>query len=110
MTCCDELQKLMDLDLVRYGAPHRLPNGRILTEIDTEYFLTFGEERPSYVGLNYCPFCGRVLSRELWNRRRRSRRALLRHRHQRLQIPCRRSCWPSCLSPPGPGQWVSRLM
>jgi hypothetical protein len=71
MTCCDELQKLMDLDLVRYGAPHRLPNGRILTEIDTEYFLTFGEERPSYVGLNYCPFCGRVLSRELWNREKK---------------------------------------
>ena len=71
MTCCEDLQKLMDLDLVRYGPPHRLPNGRILTEIDTEYFLTFGDERPSYVGLHYCPFCGRVLSRELWNREKK---------------------------------------
>ncbi|MBX5496096.1 MAG: hypothetical protein IRZ15_12245 [Bryobacteraceae bacterium] len=46
---------------------HLLTNGRILTEIDTDYFLVFGEERPSYVGLNYCPFCGRALSRGLWN-------------------------------------------
>ena len=71
MTCCDELQKLMDLDFVRYGPPHRLPNGRIITEIDTEYFLTFGEERPSYVGMHFCPFCGRVLSREFWNREKK---------------------------------------
>ena len=71
MTCCDELQKLMDLELVRYGPPHKLPNGRILTEIDTEYFLTFGDERPNYIGIHYCPFCGRVLSRELWNREKK---------------------------------------
>jgi len=49
----------------------KLANGRILTEIDTEYFLTFGDERPSYVGLHYCPFCGRALSRELWNREKK---------------------------------------
>ena len=49
----------MDLDLARNGPPHLLPGGRVLTEIDTEYFLVLGEERPSYVGLNYCPFCGR---------------------------------------------------
>jgi hypothetical protein len=71
MTCCGDLQKLMDLELVRYGPPHRLPNGRILTEIDTEYFFVFGEERPSYAGIHYCPFCGRVLSRELWNREKK---------------------------------------
>jgi hypothetical protein len=71
MTCCDDLQRLLDLDLVRYGPPHKLPNGRILTEIDTEYFFAFGEERPSYVGIHYCPFCGRVLSRELWNREKK---------------------------------------
>jgi hypothetical protein len=52
--------------MVRVGPVHRLPNGRILTEIDTEYFFVFGD-RPDYVGMNYCPFCGRVLSRGLWN-------------------------------------------
>ncbi|MBL8231463.1 MAG: hypothetical protein JNL98_23410 [Bryobacterales bacterium] len=67
MLCCDELQDLVDREMVRVGPIHTLTNGRILTEIDTEYFLVFGSERPSYVGLNYCPFCGRVISRGLWN-------------------------------------------
>ena len=38
-----------------------------ITEMDTEYFLVFGEERHQYAGMNYCPFCGRILSRALWN-------------------------------------------
>lgn len=65
--CCDELQQLAGRELVRIGPVHTLTNGRILTEIDTEYFLVFGEERPTYAGINYCPFCGRALSRGLWN-------------------------------------------
>ncbi|MEZ5352214.1 MAG: hypothetical protein R2762_06215 [Bryobacteraceae bacterium] len=69
--CCDELSALVDRDFLRVGLPHTLPNGRFVTEIDTEYFLVFGEERPSYVGLNFCPFCGRALSRELWNREKK---------------------------------------
>jgi hypothetical protein len=67
MTCCGELQSLMDREMVRNAPIHKLINGRVLNEIDTEYFFVFGEERPSYVGMNYCPFCGRVLSRGLWN-------------------------------------------
>ncbi len=62
---------MVDLDLIRVGPVQRLPNGRILTEIDTEYWLSFSEERPQYAGLNYCPFCGRALSRELWNREKK---------------------------------------
>lgn len=67
MTCCSELAKLMDLEFARHAQVYELTNGRILTEIDTEYYLVFGDERPSFVGMNYCPFCGRVLSRGLWN-------------------------------------------
>ena len=67
MLCCDELQRLADAEMVRMGPVYQLTNGRILNEIDTEYFLVFGTERPSYVGMNYCPFCGRILSRGLWN-------------------------------------------
>jgi hypothetical protein len=67
MTCCAELDRLLEMELARNAPPHRLPSGRIINEIDTEYFLAFGEERPSYVGINYCPFCGRALSRGLWN-------------------------------------------
>lgn len=67
MTCCSDFDKLMDLELARHAQPYQLTNGRIITEIDTEYYFVFGEERHNYVGINYCPFCGRVLSRGLWN-------------------------------------------
>src|SRR5580765_1775739 len=67
MTCCAQFDKLLDRDLARHAQPYQLSNGTIITEIDTEYFLGFGEDRHQFVGVNYCPFCGRVLSRELWN-------------------------------------------
>jgi len=67
MTCCTEMERLMDRELACHAQASRLENGTILTEIDTEYFLVFGEERRRFVGMHYCPFCGRVLSRELWN-------------------------------------------
>ena len=67
MSCCDQMGRLMDLDLVKQAQPHQLSNGTIITDIDTEYFFVFGDERHQFVGINYCPFCGRVLSRELWN-------------------------------------------
>jgi hypothetical protein len=67
MYCCEELTNLEERGHLRVSAMAALRDGRILTEIDTEYFLVFGAERPSYVGMNYCPFCGRALSRGLWN-------------------------------------------
>ena len=66
MSCCPELGRLMDRGLVRNAQPYQLSNGTIITDIDTEYFLVFGEERHQFVGLNYCPFCGRALSHGLW--------------------------------------------
>ena len=67
MSCCGEMGRMMDRGLVRNAQPYQLSNGTIITEIDTEFFLVFGDDRHQFVGLNYCPFCGRVLSRELWN-------------------------------------------
>ena len=67
MPCCANFERLLDRELARRAQPHQLSGGTIITDIDTEYFLVFGEERHQYVGLHYCPFCGRVLSRELWN-------------------------------------------
>jgi len=65
------METLVDRGLVRVGPVHSLSNGRIITEIDTEYFFVFGEQRLTYAGMHYCPFCGRVLSRELWNREKK---------------------------------------
>jgi hypothetical protein len=67
MTCCADLERLMDRELARFAQPYQLSNGTIINEIDTEYYLVFGEERHQFVGMHYCPFCGRVLSRGLWN-------------------------------------------
>jgi hypothetical protein len=66
MSCCEDLERMVELDFVRV-TPITKISGRIVTEIDTDYFFIAGEGRPSYVGMNYCPFCGRVLSRGLWN-------------------------------------------
>ena len=67
MVCCDELQDLVDREMLRVGPIHMMTNGRIINEVDTEYFLSFGDQRPNLVGINYCPFCGRAISRGLWN-------------------------------------------
>ena len=71
MICCDRMDRLMDRELVREAQPHQLSNGTIITDIDTEFFFVFGDERHQFVGMNYCPFCGRVLSRELWNQEKK---------------------------------------
>jgi hypothetical protein len=71
MTCCTELERLMESDHARFAQPYQLTNGTIVNEIDTEYYLVFGEERHRFVGVNYCPFCGRVLSRGLWNQEKK---------------------------------------
>ena len=71
MYCCDTLTMLVDRDLAKIAPVSSLSDGRILTEFNTEYFLVFGEERHSYVGLNYCPFCGKALSIDLWNREKK---------------------------------------
>jgi hypothetical protein len=71
MFCCTLLSDMADGGYLVNSPLNKLANGRILTEIDTEYFLKFGDERHSYIGLHYCPFCGRALSRDLWNREKK---------------------------------------
>jgi hypothetical protein len=41
--------------------------GRILNEVDSDYAVRSPEERPNLFMLNYCPFCGRAISRSVWN-------------------------------------------
>jgi len=71
MFCCEQLSGMEEQGLLCRSRLSNLPSGRILTEFDTDYFFVFGGDRPSYVGLHYCPFCGRVLSRDLWNREKK---------------------------------------
>jgi hypothetical protein len=50
-----------------YGAKQRINDGRIVNDIETEYFIRVPANHGySYIGINYCPFCGRALSTSLW--------------------------------------------
>ena len=71
VTCCQDFEDLVERDLARVAPMHLLTDGRLLNEIDTEFFLAFEQGRRSYVGINYCPFCGRVVSRGLWNKEKK---------------------------------------
>jgi len=66
--CCEELAQAMEREVIAETEKHLIRDGRILNEIDSTYFLRSGDEsgRFSYFALNYCPFCGRALSRGLW--------------------------------------------
>jgi hypothetical protein len=68
MFCCKDLIQATDLEIITKSEVHTLRDGRIFNEIDTEYFIrsedTDGAVR--YLGINYCPFCGKAVSRGLW--------------------------------------------
>ena len=67
MFCCDTLREWIDQEALYYGAKNLINDGRIVNEIDTEYFIRAASSRGySYIGINYCPFCGRALSLGLW--------------------------------------------
>jgi hypothetical protein len=68
MYCCDDLTTAIDRELVVRTEIHLIRDGRVFNECNTEYFLRGGGTEGGYVYLrfNYCPFCGRALSRGLW--------------------------------------------
>jgi len=61
----------MLLDAVDGDAIINLPRnqmrGRILNEVDSDYAVGSPEDRPNLFLLNFCPFCGRAISRSVWN-------------------------------------------
>jgi hypothetical protein len=68
MFCCDTMGQIMERNIIVMEELSRIRDGRIITDVDTEYFIRSeeGNGRISYVGMNYCPFCGRAISRGLW--------------------------------------------
>ena len=64
--CCEMLLEAVDRGAIHHG-PRHLMSGRILNEVDSDYAVGSAEERPSLYFLNYCPFCGRAISRTVWN-------------------------------------------
>lgn len=67
MFCCKLLAESIDRGVMYYGAMNRIDDGRIVNELDTEYFIRAAATRGyDYLGVNYCPFCGRALGHGLW--------------------------------------------
>jgi hypothetical protein len=64
--CCEELQEAVDNEAILH-APKQRMFGRILNEVDSDYAVRSPEERPSLYLINFCPFCGRAISRTVWN-------------------------------------------
>ncbi len=67
MFCCDLLRDEVERGTLYYGAKNRIDDGRLVNDINTEYFIRGASSRGyNYVGINYCPFCGRALALDLW--------------------------------------------
>jgi len=47
--------------------PKQQMSGRILNEVDSDYAVRSPEDRPNLYLMNFCPFCGRAISRSIWN-------------------------------------------
>ena len=64
--CCDTLGEAVENEALVH-APKQRMEGRIRNEIDSDYALRSPDERPSLYPINFCPFCGRAVSRTIWN-------------------------------------------
>jgi len=64
--CCEMLKEAVDGDAV-LNEPKQQMRGRILNEIDSDYAVRSPEDRPNLYPMNFCPFCGRAISRTIWN-------------------------------------------
>ncbi len=68
VTCCDEMGRAQADEAIVQKEKYELGDGRIMNDLETEFFIRTGDDRGrvNYFGVNYCPFCGRPLSRGLW--------------------------------------------
>jgi hypothetical protein len=64
--CCPMLQDAVEGEAIVHQAL-RTMHGRILNEIDSDYAVRSAEDRPNLYPINFCPFCGRAISRTIWN-------------------------------------------
>lgn len=64
--CCEQLRQAVDGGAI-LNEPLQRMHGRILNEIDSDYATRSPEDRPNLFPMNFCPFCGRAISRTIWN-------------------------------------------
>ena len=54
-------------DYISLGGIAKMIKEAIYHEIDSDYAARSPEERPNLYPMNFCPFCGRAISRTIWN-------------------------------------------
>lgn len=64
--CCELLQQAVDGEAI-VNRPKNQMEGRILNELDSDYAVRSPDDRPNVYPINFCPFCGRAISRTIWN-------------------------------------------
>ncbi len=64
--CCTMLQESVEGEAIIHRPKHQM-GGRILNEVDSDYAVRSPNERPNVYPINFCPFCGRAVSRTIWN-------------------------------------------
>jgi hypothetical protein len=64
--CCQMLQDAVDGEAI-VNAPRSRMEGRLLNEVDSDYAVRSTDPRPNVYPMNFCPFCGRAISRSIWN-------------------------------------------
>lgn len=64
--CCELLQQAVDGEGIVNRPRHQM-EGRILNEVDSDYAVRSADDRPNVYPINFCPFCGRAISRTIWN-------------------------------------------
>ena len=64
--CCEMLQAAVEGEAV-INAPKHQMHGCILNDIDSDYAVRSPDDRPNLFPINFCPFCGRAISRTVWN-------------------------------------------
>jgi hypothetical protein len=64
------MSNAMEREMIVQTERHLIRDGCAYNDIDSEYFLRSvnpDSGRINYLALNFCPFCGRPISRGLWN-------------------------------------------
>lgn len=64
MSCCQEMLQGQNDELMVFLDKSMMADGRIMNEVDSEYYLRINRSDGSYAyyAIAYCPFCGRPIS------------------------------------------------
>jgi hypothetical protein len=69
LVCCSEMSDAMEREMIANTERHLIQDGRSYNDFNSEFFLRSGDlptGRITYLAINFCPFCGRPISRGLW--------------------------------------------